>query len=227
LYGVVRSQLMQRIELIEEYPSRIADMLLKGSIDVGLVPVSIIPKLNEWHIVTDYCIGANGDVASVCMFSEVPVEKIERVLLDYQSRTSVNLCKILLKHYWKISPLLENAKGNYLPCIKGTTAGVVIGDRALVQRKISPYIYDLAGAWKAMTGLPFIFAAWIANKKLSADFIQEFNEANGVGLKNLEDVIAENESEIYDLRKYYRENINYDFDAKKQEALHQFLSYKI
>jgi chorismate dehydratase len=226
LYGVARSKLMQRIELIEEYPSKIADMLINGSIDVGLVPVSIISKLSEWHIVTDYCIGANGDVASVCMFSEVPVEKIERVLLDYQSRTSVNLCKILLKHYWKISPLLENAEENYLPCIKGTTAGVVIGDRALAQRKISPYIYDLAGAWKAMTGLPFVFAAWITNKKLPEDFIQEFNEANEVGLKNLDDVIKEHASQVYDLRKYYRENISYDFDAKKHEALQLFLRYK-
>lgn len=214
---------MQRIELIEEYPSKIADMLIKGNIDVGLVPVSIIPKLSEWHIITDYCIGANGDVASVCMFSEVPVEKIERVLLDYQSSTSVNLCKILLKHYWKISPLLEDAKENYLPCIKGTTAGVVIGDRALAQRKVSPYIYDLAGAWKAMTGLPFVFAAWIANKILPDDFIQEFNEANVVGLKNLDDVIKENESRVYDLWRYYRENISYELNAKKLEGMDSFL----
>lgn len=223
LYGVVRSKLMQRIELIEEYPSKIADMLMRGSIDVGLVPVSIIPKLNEWHIVTDYCIGADGDVASVCMFSEVPVEKIERVLLDYQSRTSVNLCEILLKYYWKISPLLENGKDDYLPCIKGTTAGVVIGDRALAQRKISSFIYDLAGAWKAMTGLPFVFAAWIANKKLPDDFIEEFNEANGVGLENIDAVIEENESGVYDLRKYYRENISYMLDKKKVRGMNKFL----
>src|SRR5215470_3757021 len=124
-------------------------MLIDGRIDIGLVPVSIIPALNEWYVVTNYCIGANGDVASVCMFSEVPVERIERVLLDYQSHTSVNLCKLLLKYYWKVSPLLEDTKENYTPCIKGTTAGVVIGDRALAQRKISPFIYDLAGTWKA------------------------------------------------------------------------------
>jgi chorismate dehydratase len=77
------------------------------------------------------------------------------VLLDYQSRTSTLLCKILLKHFWKTSPSLEETKANFLHCIKGTTAGVVIGDRALAQRKISLHIYDLAGAWKAMTGLVF------------------------------------------------------------------------
>lgn len=224
LYGIKRSEkLMQQIELIEEYPAKIADMLVRGSIDVGLVPVAIIPKLDEWHIVTDYCIGATGDVASVCMFSEVPVEKIERVLLDYQSRTSVNLCKILLKHYWKISPLLIDAKENYLECIKGTTAGVVIGDRALAQRKVSSYIFDLAGAWKAMTGLPLVFAAWIANKKLPDDFLQQFNEANGVGLNNLDEVIAENKSDVYDLKKYYNENISYRLDEEKLKGMERFL----
>ena len=174
LYGIKRSdELMQQIDLIEEYPSKIATMLIDGALDVGLVPVSIIPKLKEWHIVADYCIGADGDVASVCLFSEVPVEKIDKVLLDYQSWTSVQLCKILLKHFWKISPVLEDTKENYMKDIAGTTAGVVIGDRALAQRKVSPYIYDLGGVWKTMTGQPFVFAAWIANRQLPNDFIKQ------------------------------------------------------
>jgi len=224
LYGIKRSgELLEQIELIEEYPSRIADMLKDGRIDVGLVPVSIIPELDEWFIVTDYCIGANGDVASVCMFSEVPVEKIERVLLDYQSLTSVNLCKLLLKHYWKISPLLEATRENYMRCIKGTTAGVVIGDRALAQRKVSPFIYDLAGAWKAMTNLPFVFAAWIANKKLPDDFIHLFNAANAMGFKNIDAVIEENSTDVYDLKKYFTTNISYQLDEEKLKGMERFL----
>jgi chorismate dehydratase len=153
----------------------------------------------------------------------VPVEKIERVLLDYQSRTSVNLCKILLKHHWKISPLLEDARENYQQCIKGTTAGVVIGDRALAQRKISACIYDLAGTWKAMTSLPFVFAAWISNKKLPNDFIQQFNEANAIGLNNIDAVIEENRNDVYDLKKYYTENISYKLDDEKLKGMEKFL----
>ena len=76
--------------------------------------------------------------------------------------------------------------------IKGNTAGVIIGDRALEQRLISTYIYDLGEAWKLHTGLPFVFAAWIANKKLPGDFIDKFNEANAQGLAHLDDVIMEN-----------------------------------
>jgi len=224
LYGIKRAEaLMQQVELIEEYPSKIAGMLVDGSIDVGLVPVAVIPKLNEWHIISDYCIGAETNVASVCLFSEVPVEEVETVLLDYQSRTSVNLCKVLLKHYWKKEVIFKDAGENYIEEIKGTTAGVVIGDRALKQRKVSPYIYDLAGNWKSFTGLPFVFAAWIANKTLPAHFVKLFNEANGVGLQQLDKVIAENPYEPYDLHTYYTDNISYQLTDEKRKGMQLFL----
>jgi chorismate dehydratase len=225
LYGVKRSaKLLEQMELIEEYPSRIAAMLVEGTIDVGLVPVAVIPKLEEWHLVTDYCIGAEGEVASVCLFSEVPVQQVEKVLLDYQSKTSVNLCKVLLKHHWKMAPELEDATGeDYRSQIKGTTAGVVIGDRALEQRAVSPYIYDLAANWKEMTGLPFVFAAWISNKKLPDDFVTAFNAANGVGLQNIAAVVAENPYQQYDLTKYYTENIDYRLSSGKRDGMKRFL----
>ncbi len=224
LYGIKRSAaLMEQIEIIEEYPSKIAGMLVDGSIDVGLVPVAVIPKLGEWHIITDYCIGAEGDVASVCLFSEVPMEQVETILLDYQSRTSVNLCKVLLKHYWKKAMVLEDGKADFRSQIHGTTAGVVIGDRALQQRQTTKYIYDLAGAWKAMTGLPFVFAAWVANKKLPESFVQLFNQANAVGLQNLPAVIAENAFAAYSLQTYYTQNISYQFTDAKKAGLEKFL----
>lgn len=224
LFGLKRSGLMDRIELVEEYPSRIAAMLLNDEIDVGLVPVAIIPRLKEAHIVTDYCIGAEGDVASVALFSEVPVEQVTRVLLDYQSRTSVNLARVLLKEYWKLDPVLEDAKEDFRDNISGTTAGVVIGDRALEQRKISAYTYDLAAAWKAHTGLPFVFAAWVANKPLPEDFTDAFNRANGYGIKHIGEVVAENPYDVYDLKKYYTENISYQLDDAKRKGLDLFLT---
>ncbi len=98
---------------------------------MGLVPVAVIPQLPESRIITDYCIGCNGPVASVCIFSNVPMEQVKRVYLDYQSRTSVQLAKILLKEYWKSEAELVETKGDeYLSQIEGTTAGLVIGDRA-------------------------------------------------------------------------------------------------
>ncbi|HRH61426.1 MAG TPA: hypothetical protein PL045_12690, partial [Chitinophagaceae bacterium] len=92
LYGIQHyDALLQQVEIVEDYPAIIAEMLLTNEIDAGLVPVSIIPKMQEHHIISNFCIGAEGDVASVCLFSEVPVNEIETVMLDYQSRTSVAL----------------------------------------------------------------------------------------------------------------------------------------
>jgi chorismate dehydratase len=223
LYGLKRSGLMDRIDLVEEYPARIAEMLLNDEIDVGLVPVAVIPQLKESHIITDYCIGTEGEVASVALFSEVPMEEVTTVLLDYQSRTSVNLAKLLLKEYWKKEVILEDAREDFRSRIGGTTAGIVIGDRALEQRKISAYCYDLGLAWKTYTGLPFVFAAWVSNKPLGDEFEDAFNRANGYGIKHIDEVVVENPYKVYDLTKYYTQNISYRLDDEKRKGLALFL----
>ncbi len=224
LYGIKRDpELLEQLELWEEFPAKIAAMLLDGSIDVGLVPVRIIPMLKESYIISDYCIGSDGEVASVGLFSEVALHEIETVLLDYQSRTSVELCKVLCKHHWKIDPAFEDGGINFIQHIRGKTAGVVIGDRALKLRESMPYEFDLAAAWKEMTGLPFVFAAWVANKKLPEDFISHFNKANAEGIVQLDAVIAENSYSHYDLQVYYRRNISYLLDENKRDGLKKFL----
>ena len=223
IYGFEHGMMENEVDLIIDYPSKIASMLLEDKIDVGLVPVAIIPEMKEYHIISDYCIGSVGEVASVCLFSEVPMDKIEKVLLDYQSRTSVALLKVLIKDYWKINVVFEETSGNYQSGISGTTAGLVIGDRALQQRKISPYIYDLGLGWKNFTGLPFVFAAWISNKKLDGNFIKEFNEANAFGLNKLDEVVKQNPFIIFDLRHYYSDCISFEIDENKKKGLELFL----
>lgn len=225
LYGIERSPIRREIDLIIDYPSSIAGMLLNDEIDMGLVPVAIMPLMDEAHINGEYCIGSNGNVASVCLFSETPMENIERVLLDYQSRTSVQLARILLKEYWRVSPGLVNGGTDFRDHIKGTTAGVVIGDRAFEQRQISPYVYDLAEAWKAFTGLPFVFAAWISNKRLDPGFIKAFDEANHQGVLHIDDVVAENPYPLFNLHDYFTKHLDYRLDVFKRKGLEKFLHY--
>ena len=210
-------------ELLIDYPSKIASMLLEDEIDMGLVPVAIIPQMQEHHIISDYCIGSLGAVASVCLFSEVSLDKIKTVLLDYQSRTSVALLKVIIKNFWKINLDFEETSGDYQSLISGTKAGLVIGDRALQQRKISPFIFDLGLEWKKFTGLPFVFAAWVSNKKLDGNFISEFNEANAFGLNRIEEVVQANPYGIFDLRHYYKDCISFNLDENKKKGLELFL----
>jgi chorismate dehydratase len=223
IYGIEKGMIKDEADLLIDYPSKIASMLLEDKIDVGLVPVAIIPEMKEYHIISDYCIGSVGKVASVCLFSDVPLEKIETILLDYQSRTSVALLKVLIREYWKLNVVFENTSGNYQSKISGTTAGLVIGDRALQQRKISPFIYDLGEEWKKFTGFPFVFAAWISNKKLDNNFIDNFNKANAFGLNRIDEVVKENPFEVFDLHHYYRDCISFELDENKKKGLEIFL----
>ncbi|HJT73743.1 MAG TPA: menaquinone biosynthesis protein [Chitinophaga sp.] len=227
LYGFRDHPVMKMLELSMDYPAKIAQQLINGEVDVALVPVAIIPKLKEYHIISDYCIGAEGPVASVCLFSEVPLKEIKRIYLDYQSRTSVALLKVLVNEYWKLDVELIETSDDYQDKIKGTDAGLVIGDRALAQRHISPYIYDLAEHWMRFTSLPFVFAAWISNKPLPVEFIQEFSNANAIGIHNIPAVVAENPYSLYDLSTYYLQNISYPLTPAKRQGMQKFLGYLI
>lgn len=224
IYGLQHSSFSTKIELTGDYPSRIAAMLLQDEIDVGLVPVAVLKSMPGYHIVGTHCIGAEGEIASVALFSEVPLPEIRKVYLDYQSRTSVELLKYLMKEYWGISPEIVHAESeSFRDEIKGTTAGLVIGDRAFEQRKISTFIFDLGSEWRKITGLPFVFAVWASRKELPEDFIKEFDAANAMGLEKIDEIVAEAKFDLFDLRKYYTLHLSYKLDAAKLEGMSRFL----
>jgi chorismate dehydratase len=223
-YGLKLTPIANDIELVEDTPAALAELLSQDKIDLGLIPVAAISDMGEYYIIGDYCIGTETEVATVCLFSEVPLTEIRKVYLDYQSRTSVELLKWLMKEYWGIHPELIQAKDdNYRKEIIGTTAGLVIGDRAFEQRKISTFIYDLASEWRSITGLPFVFAAWISNKTLSPLFIDQFNKANAIGLDHIDEIAKEQQFELFDLNKYYNLHLSYKLDERKIKAMNLFL----
>lgn len=224
IYGLEQPPVSDLMVLTGDYPANIARMLKEGTIDLGLIPVAVIPQLPEYHIVSDYCIGTEGEIASVALFSEVPMLEIEKVYLDYQSRTSVALLKFLMREYWGIYPeIIEASNEDYREKIKGTTAGLVIGDRALEQRRISTFIFDLGSEWKKITGLPFVFAAWVSTRQLPEDFISAFNEGNKAGLSHIDEIVAANPYPVYDLKKYYNLHLSYQLDAAKRQGMQRFL----
>ena len=225
LLGMEQSPFKDRIDLMKAYPAQIAKALLDDTIDIGLVPVAIMPLLKSAQLVSKYVIGTEGEVASVALFSKVPMDQIEKVYLDYQSRTSVALAKILFKHYWKKEVEFLTPTEGYMDHINGTTAGIIIGDRALASLDKFEYIFDLGSAWKAYSGLPFVFAAWVSNKSIPLEFMEAFDTANAYGLAHLDEVIAlipANE-QVVDLHKYYTKNISYSMTDEKKKGLESFL----
>lgn len=227
IYGLENSGIKNEIELQLDIPSVCAEKLEDDQVDVGLVPVAIIPELEEHYIISDYCIGADGEVGSVLLLSDVPLNEIKTILLDNQSRTSVMLVQVLAEKFWNIKPKWAEATDNYETQISGTTAGVVIGDRTFALKNNFKYVYDLSGEWKKFTQLPFVFACWVANKKIPDDFIQHFNQTLAFGLDKMPEVIHENEKQFqsFDIKDYFENKISFSFDEKKKKSLQLFLQY--
>ena len=97
IYGLKQYGLDKKLDISLDIPFACAEKLLSKKVDIGLVPIVVLKQLEDAQIISDYCIGANGAVDTVCLFSDVSFDAVEGILLDYQSRTSVELLKILLK----------------------------------------------------------------------------------------------------------------------------------
>src|SRR5512133_1902072 len=104
VYGLTRCPEIPVMELSFDFPARCAEKVLQNEADIGLIPVAVIPKLKYYEILPGYCLGATGRVRTVLLISTVPLLRIEKVILDYQSRTSVNLARLLARDYWNIQP---------------------------------------------------------------------------------------------------------------------------
>lgn len=218
---------LDQIELHKDIPSECARKLIAGEVVLGLIPVAAIPSIKHAHVVSNYCIGAVGKVKSVLLVSDVPLHRIEKIYLDYHSRTSVNLCKILCKEHWQIAPEFLPGEPGFENSICGTTAGVIIGDRTFNFEKEYTYQFDLSEEWQKLTSLPFVFAAWVSNKQLPSDFLVHFNLAMKNGLNQLEESISNSAQNLISkeaLNEYLTSYIDFDFNEEKQKAMNLFLS---
>jgi chorismate dehydratase len=226
IYGIYRSELGDQIELSLDIPSECARKLLVGEADLVLTPVAIIPELPQAHLVSDFCIGSTGVVKTVCLFSEKPLHEIKRIYLDFHSRTSVMLTRLLCAEYWNIQPEFIPATEGFEKLIQGDSAALIIGDRTIGLDIRYPYIYDLGSAWTTWTGLPFVYAAWVSVKPLEPEFITVFNAALQTGLDHLPELIKILATiPGFDVEAYFRNNISYELDDAKWQGLNKFLTH--
>ncbi|MCB0639223.1 MAG: menaquinone biosynthesis protein [Lewinella sp.] len=228
LYGLLRGDVAQHLDLSLAIPSECARQLRTGEVDLGLVPVAVLSELPEWHLVGDYCIGARGAVETVCVYGDVPLEEMDAIYLDHHSRTSVALLRILLRDYWHRQPELLPATEGYIHQIGGRTGGLVIGDRTIGLDQRFSYIYDLGEAWTAWTGLPFVFAAWVSPRPVDPAFEAAFTAAQALGIAAIPELkfLLQPPQPSFDLEHYYTHAISYELDEGKRAALKEFLKLK-
>jgi chorismate dehydratase len=216
------------IELDLQIPAMCAKKIKDNKAEVGLVPVGALKNIENYEIISDFCIGAEQMVKSVLLLSDVPLSEIERIYLDYQSATSVRLVQVLAREFWKITPEFIPSYPGFEQAISGKTAGVLIGDRTFNLPKEFNYTFDLADNWYQFTKLPFVFACWISIKPLEAEFKEEFNNALKLGVSNIDKVLefyADRVDQNINLKDYYENCISYSFDEQKKQGLQKFLNY--
>lgn len=220
IYGIERSDVINQIDLSLDIPSDCASRLIAGQVDVGLIPVAAIPFVPNANIIGSYCIGSVGAVNSVFIFSDVPVSQIRSLKLDKHSRTSNNLAKVLLKFYWKQDVEFTTDLD------ASTDAMVLIGDRTFGRTDDFAYSYDLGAEWMNFTGLPFVYAAWVANKALPETFKAAFDKALKLGVDNRAVVAAAMPAiPNFDLHDYLVHKLEFNLTAEKRHAITRFLEY--
>jgi chorismate dehydratase len=226
LYGLQHTDIINKIDLSLDIPADCAQKLIDNKVDIGLIPVAAALNIPDWQIISDYCIGANGAVNSVFIFSNCEIHEIKHLQMDPESRSSNYLARVLLKNYWKSDPELIINAADYSNSSDKNTAFVQIGDRTFGKTGNYPYVYDLAEEWHNFTGLPFVFAAWIANKPIPTEFIAEFNNSLKYGLDHRAQLFAELPTRNdFDLQDYLMHKIDFELTNAKKQALFLFLDY--
>ena len=209
-------------------PSECAMHLKKGDCQMALLPVGALGNFSNIAIMPNYCIGANGAVASVFLFSQSPIEELDTIILDRHSRSSNGLAQILLRYHWKKKVYFRMPESKHFEQIKGATGGIVIGDEAIRQREKFAYAYDLAAAWKEMTGLPFAFAVWAYLPGVFSKVqLDQLNDAMRWGVNHAVESAAR-WADFYQVdpvfaEKYLAQYIDYRFDAPKHKALEIYM----
>ena len=224
LYGLRHSDSALNAELLLSPPAGCAETIASGNADIALIPVAQIPSIDNIRIIGNHCIGAKGNVRTVVLLSASPLNEIKKVYLDPHSRTSVSLVRILAEEFWNIDvewlPLesFDDVKPE-----KGV-GFTLIGDKVFGYENMFPYNYDLAHEWHEYTGMPFVFAAWVARDYVGESEVEALEKALQYGVEHIPEAAREDNRVDYDTAvKYLTENIDFSLDKEKRKSLEVFL----
>jgi len=230
IIGLRDGEVASMIDLDVCHPSECADRLKNGLTDVGLVPVASLASMKEYHIISEYCLSTQGEVRTVLLVSNSPLEEVKNIFLDFRSRSSVTLCRILAKKTWKREFAWHQTTEDFdITSMKEGEAAVMIGDRCFEYARYFKYRIDLGLEWKKFTGLPFVFACWVSTRTLDDTFTALFSKALSEGIARRNEAVSllregsvATPEEVID---YLNSNIDFNLDDRKREAISLFISY--
>ena len=224
IYGIEHGSNDLRAELVLSPPSGCAAALRNGQADIALLPVAAHAAFPDFEPITSYCIGAHGPVRTVVLASNTPLSALHTIHLDSHSLTSVQLVRLLCAELWHLTPQWEPLYDYTLPQQHEPGHGyLLIGDKVFEHESHFTYIYDLAAAWQELTGLPFVFAAWVAPRQTDALVIDALEKALAYGVGHVDEAIAESSyADRPYAHDYLTRNIDFRLDPSKRQAMELF-----
>ncbi len=221
-------QLVPDAELVLDLPSRLADQLAAGKLDVALIPVVEFLRAGCYTLVPDVAIASRGPVLSVTLFSKVAWPEITSISLDVGSRTSAALVQVISRFRYEVTPRLEPLQIEDDPERVTTDAVLLIGDRAM--HACLPgfaHAYDLGEEWTNWTGLPFVFAVWALRPGVdSGSIVKALQEAKRRGLANAGPIAAAEAPRLGlgagFCRRYLDTVLSYDLGPRELAGLKRF-----
>jgi chorismate dehydratase len=217
-----------RFEVRFDVPAVCASLLHEGRVDLGLIP-AIEYLSGDYWIVPDVSIASDGEIASVAVFTRVPIEEVKTLALDVSSRTSVALTRVLCAKRWGIAPSFVPADPDLKAMLGRADAALVIGDPAL---RIDPSRHgatkiDLGLEWKALTGLPFVYAMWTGRSgAASAEQCRALQAARDAGVAHIPEIARDaaqgDPSRGAQALRYLRDNLKYGLGEREAQGLRRF-----
>jgi chorismate dehydratase len=235
IYPFLNGELQtDEIALSVHVPSRLATLLSNDELDIGLIPIVEYFRGNVpgagYRILPNIAIASRGSVLSIQLFSRVPIQDIQQIALDTSSRSSVALLKILLAEKYQIYPTFVPCDPSIDPAVAETEAVLLIGDAALKNLGATEYSVDLGTEWHELTGLPFVYACWVARREVGLGNAPNLLlKAKNRGITQIPE-IARIEAKKLGLpenlcKDYLQHHIHYDLDESEIAGLEHF--YKL
>jgi chorismate dehydratase len=208
-------------------PALVARLLGQGNLDIGLIPSIEVQRIPGLKILPDLCVSATHEVRSVLLISSVPQDQIRRVALDQNSRTSAALLRILMQERFHLDPEYLTERADVPRMLEDADAALVIGDPALKVDREKYLVFDLAAEWKALTGLPFVFAVWAVRPEVEfPDLGFYFKSSLRYGMSSLDIVVREAAAELNldtaDVRSYLTENLGFFLRQDEIAGMEEF-----
>ena len=220
--------LLPEADVSLDYPSRLADQLVAGDLDVALIPSVEYMRGTDYEIISDACVATRGPVLSVKLYSRVDPGAIQTLALDEGSRTSATLARIMLLERYGVDPARKPLPIEMSVQHTDADAVLVIGDRAMhAPTEEFHTVWDLGEEWLAWTGLPFVFAMWVARRGVASSHVEQMlSESRDRGVARIPEIAKREASKLNipaeNAERYLTDNLFFRLTSAERSGLKLF-----